>query len=499
MLAAGAGDAAHTGGWAPRYRPSGVRTLAALSKTKVPDLGDVRVTVMGGGSFGLAMAAVIGGKGFPVKVLMRNQEQADYLNANHMSDTYIKGVELPTTIIATTNVEDALADCTYAIHAVPVQYSRKYLRGIRSVLPESTPIICTSKGIETGTLSLMQDILKEEMGEAREYAFLSGPSFAREIATGLATAVVVASESDRFSNQVAELFGCETFRVFTSRDVVGVEIGGAVKNVIAIAAGMAEGLGLGTNAMAGLVTRGCLEMQTLARSLGASPNTLMGLSGVGDTFGTCFGPLSRNRNLGIRLGQGEALEDILKSSTEVAEGYATAFSLIEFLQTKLPRSFRMDLKFPILFGVAQVLRGERSPRDGMQELMLMPIRTEMFDWGGPGGKTMFPKVSCVYLCICMWHINVDGWFYADVRAYRLVQVCVRIHEHANRCRAKLGQSVAVAMTRWSHASSANDYHVILLERWRFQRVMPSMVAHCEADTSCIRATKGQRPPQLYYK
>jgi glycerol-3-phosphate dehydrogenase (NAD+) len=101
------------------------------------------------------------------------------------------------------------------------------------------------------------------------------------------------------------------------------------------------------------------------------------------------------------LGQGEALEDILKSSTEVAEGYATAFSLIEFLQTKLPRSFRMDLKFPILFGVAQVLRGERSPRDGMQELMLMPIRTEMFDWGGPGGKTMFPKVSCVYLCICM--------------------------------------------------------------------------------------------------
>lgn len=115
-------------------------------------------------------------------------------------------------------------------------------------------------------------------------------------------------------------------------------------------------------------------MQTLARSLGASPNTLMGLSGVGDTFGTCFGPLSRNRNLGIRLGQGEDLQDILASSTEVAEGYATAFSLIEFLQTKLPRSFRMDLKFPILFGVAQVLKGERSPRDGMQELMLMPIR-----------------------------------------------------------------------------------------------------------------------------
>jgi len=363
------------------------------AKKKVEDLGHVRVAVLGGGSFGLAMAAVLGSKEFEVTLLMRKQEAVDYFNQHHMSDTYIKGVELPPSVKATTSPQEALGEATYVVHCVPVQYSRLYLRDIRPFLPETCPIICTSKGIETGSLSLMQDILKEEMGLERNYAFLSGPSFAREIATGLATAVVVASESDKFANQVAELFGCESFRVFTSRDVVGVEIGGAVKNVIAIAAGMAEGLGLGTNAMAGLVTRGCLEMQTLARSLGASPNTLMGLSGVGDTFGTCFGPLSRNRNLGIRLGEGEDLQAILASSTEVAEGYATAFSLIEFIETKLPRSFRMDLKFPILFGVAQVLKGQRSPRDGMQELMLMPIRTEMFDWGGqPQARTMFPKV-----------------------------------------------------------------------------------------------------------
>ena len=308
-------------------KSSGVLSLTA-GKKKIADLGDVRVAVLGGGSFGLAMASVLGGKGFPVQMLMRKQTAVDYFNKHHMSESYIKGVKLPLSVRATTSVEEALSDATYVIHAVPVQYSRQYLRDIRSVLPENCPIICTSKGIETGSLSLMQDILKEEMGAQREYAFLSGPSFAREIAAGLATAVVVASESDKFANQIAELFGCETFRVFTSRDVVGVEIGGAVKNVIAIAAGMAEGLGLGTNAQAGLVTRGCLEMQTLARSLGASPNTLMGLSGVGDTFGTCFGPLSRNRNLGIRLGQGEEIKDILASSTEVAHIlYSVAYIL----------------------------------------------------------------------------------------------------------------------------------------------------------------------------
>jgi hypothetical protein len=219
-------------------RSTGALALQAKSK-KMPDLGEVRVTVLGGGSFGLAMASVLGNKDFPVTVLMRKQEAVDYFNTNHMSESYLKGVELPETVVATTSVEEALSDATYVIHAVPVQYSRKYLRDIRKVLPESCPIICTSKGIETGTLALMQDILKEEMGSHREYAFLSGPSFAREIATGLATAVVVASESDKFANQVAELFGSQTFRVFTSRDVVGVEIGGAVKNVIAIAAGMA--------------------------------------------------------------------------------------------------------------------------------------------------------------------------------------------------------------------------------------------------------------------
>jgi len=340
---------------------------------------NVRVCVFGGGSFGLAMASALGRNNIPVTLHVRKQEAADSINNDHVSLTYLKGIELPLCVHATTNAEEALEDATHIVHAVPCQHTRKYLESIKDYIPLDTPVISTSKGIETGTLALMNEIFTDTLGDTRDYAFLSGPSFAKEIASGLATAVVIASESDELAKEAAEMFSSDSFRAFTSRDVEGVEIGGAVKNVIAIAAGMVEGLGLGTNALAGLVTRGCVEMQLLARTRGALPSTLMGLSGVGDTFGTCFGPLSRNRQLGYRLGQGEKLEDILASSTEVAEGYATALSLVDFIEQRVPQSFRMDLKFPILFGVAEVLRGERTPLEGMEDLMLLPIRMEFFD------------------------------------------------------------------------------------------------------------------------
>eukprot|EP00960_Hanusia_phi_P074665 768284-Hanusia_phi.AAC.4 len=264
-------------------------TKASTNKLQMKDespQSSERVTVLGGGSFGLAMASILGKKNYPVKILVRSQEAMDSININHRSSTYLKDVTLPDSVTATCDKEEALKDATLIIHAVPVQYSRKFLREMAPYVPNDCAVICTSKGIETGTLCLMQDILREELGDNREYAFLSGPSFAREIAVGLATAVVVASQSDALTYRAAEIFGCENFRVFTSKvaslcimaglafdslchqDVIGVEIGGAVKNVIAIAAGMCEGLGLGTNAVAGLVTRGCLEMQTLGE-LGA--------------------------------------------------------------------------------------------------------------------------------------------------------------------------------------------------------------------------------------
>jgi len=334
---------------------------------------------MGGGNFGLCLATVLASNKIPVTILVRRQEVADILNKEHKHPNYLNGMELPKLIYATADGSEAFLDATYILHAVPTQYSREFLRNVAEHIPPTTSIICVSKGIESGTLSLMKDILVEETGTMRELAFLSGPSFAKEIAAGLATAVTVASASERLCDETVELFANSNFKVFTSSDVMGVEIGGAVKNVIAIAAGMCEGLGLGTNAMSALVTRGCLEMTMVAKAVGGKRSTLMGLSGVGDTFGTCFGPLSRNRQLGYRLGKGEKLDDILGGSTEVAEGYATSLSLVDYIDNKLPDSFRKDLKFPILYGVAGILKGEITPQDGMEALMVLPIRSEVFD------------------------------------------------------------------------------------------------------------------------
>jgi glycerol-3-phosphate dehydrogenase (NAD+) len=189
-------------------------------------------------------------------------------------------IPLPKNIFATSHPELALHDATYIIHAVPVQYSRDFLNQIAHHVPPNVPVLSASKGIETTSLGFMADILKECLGSDRSYAFLSGPSFAREICQGVATAVVIASEDILLADDLADLMSSEDFRVFTTKDVIGVEIGGAVKNVIALAAGMCEGLGLGTNAMSGLVTRGCAEMRRLGFVLGAKPSTIAGLSGT---------------------------------------------------------------------------------------------------------------------------------------------------------------------------------------------------------------------------
>lgn len=338
----------------------------------------VRVAVMGGGNFGLALSTVCARQGIPTTLLVRSEEVAEAINKQHRHPRYMSDLELPTKIRATTDPEVALSDATYIIHAVPCQYSREFLKSVKKYIPPNTPVLSASKGIETSSLGFMADILKEELGEERSYAFLSGPSFAREICQGVVTAVVIASEDLLLAKDLAELLSNDNFRVFTTKDVVGVEIGGAVKNVIALAAGMCEGLGLGTNAMSGLVTRGCGEMRRLGLTFGARPSTIAGLSGVGDTFGTCFGPLSRNRKFGFRLGQGETMDEIRESTTEVAEGVDTSIALVNLIKAKC-KGYRLDLKYPILFGVADILQGNQTPEDGVKGLMNMPFYMESFD------------------------------------------------------------------------------------------------------------------------
>lgn len=353
--------------------------LSAASPPPYP----VRVAVLGGGNFGLALSTVLGRKGVPVTLLVRSTEVANSINTQHVHPRYMNDITLPTTIRATTDPHAALYDATYIIHAVPVQFTRQFLASVKDSIPPNTPVLSASKGIETSSLGFMADILKECLGTDRGYAFLSGPSFAREICEGVATAVVVASEDMLLAADLADLMSSDQFRVFTSKDVMGVEVGGAVKNVIALAAGMCEGLGLGTNAMSGLVTRGCAEMRRLGLTLGAKPSTIAGLSGVGDTFGTCFGPLSRNRSFGYRLGKGESMQDILASTTEVAEGVDTSIALVKMIKKKC-KGYRLDLKYPILFGVANILEGKQTPAEGLEGLMNMPMRMESFEemYGG---------------------------------------------------------------------------------------------------------------------
>jgi len=353
------------------------------ASSQLPPTYPIRVAVMGGGNFGLAMGTICARQGLPTTILVRDEKIADSINQNHSHPRYMSDVQLPPRLRATADPNECLPDATYIIHAVPCQYSRTFLESVASFIPNQTPILSVSKGIETSSMGFMADVIRDVLGEDRPLAFLSGPSFAREIVEGVgATAVVIASEDLDLARDLAALISDGRFKCFTSTDVVGVEIGGAVKNVIALGAGMCEGLGLGTNAMSGLVTRGCNEMRRLGIAFGARSSTIAGLSGVGDTFGTCFGPLSRNRQFGYRLGKGETMAEILESTSEVAEGVDTALAVVRLIEKEC-KGYRLDLKYPILFGIARILEGKSTPLEGLEGLMNMPMQMENFDEGRP--------------------------------------------------------------------------------------------------------------------
>ena len=302
---------------------------------KTFDPTSLKVAVLGGGSFGTAMACALGRKGVQVQLIVRKPAVVEEINANRTNPYYQKGLLLPDTVSATLDPTEAFDGCDFIFHAVPVQFSRATLEKVGPLMPAGVPVISLSKGFETSTLCLMSDVLTECLGADRPLAYLSGPSFAAEIVNGIVTAVTIASYDRNLAIDVCTLLSSTNFRALYTPDVIGVEVGGAIKNVIAIAAGLCEGLGLGTNAMAALVTRGCSEMRRVVVMMGGEPSTVFGLSGVGDTFGTCFGPLSRNRQVGIRLGQGENIDDILAGTTEVAEGVATSRALKRLLDKKV--------------------------------------------------------------------------------------------------------------------------------------------------------------------
>ncbi|RYH03692.1 NAD(P)-dependent glycerol-3-phosphate dehydrogenase [archaeon] len=284
-----------------RFTKASVRSLLCDTKTsfKTDPTADLyqhlKFSIMGGGAFSLALAQVLSKKNIQSTLLVRNQSIAEYINTHRRHPSYLSEYTLPKQLRATTDSKEALEHADYVIHAVPMQQSRVFLQSIQPHLTPTTPLLSVTKGVEQGTFCLMNEIIVQTLGSSQRCAFLSGPSFAEEIMQRQATAVVIASTEASLAKQLSLILSSIEFRCHTSSDVKGVELAGAIKNVIALAAGMCEGLDLGMNAMSSLVTRGCLEMSSMGKLFGADQETFNGLAGVGDTFGTCFGPLSRNR------------------------------------------------------------------------------------------------------------------------------------------------------------------------------------------------------------
>lgn len=328
------------------------------------------VAVVGCGSWGTALAIHLDRCGREVRLWGRDADLVGRMTARRYNEVYLPGVELPRSVYPMAALEDAVDGAVYVVAAVPSHGARQVLRRAARHLRSDATIVSAAKGIEDGTLLRMSEVMAQEVGEERPVTVLSGPSFAAEVARGVPTAVVVAGRRTDAVAAVQQDFRSDRLRLYASDDVVGVEIGGAMKNVIAIAAGGTESLGLGHNAIAALVTRGLAEISRLAYALGGRRDTLAGLSGLGDLVLTCTGGLSRNRQLGIELGKGRSLDEVLGGTRMVAEGVRTTRAALDL-------GARHGVELPITSQMAEVIAGRKTPRAAVEELMLRRQRSEL--------------------------------------------------------------------------------------------------------------------------
>jgi len=327
------------------------------------------VAVIGSGGWGTALAVHLGRLGKPVWLWGRNQTLVTQMVAHQENRLYLPGVELPELVRPTHLLEKALDGARCVVCAVPSHGTRDVLRSVASIIDEHAVIVSATKGLEVGTLLRMTQVIEEEVGSSHEVTVLSGPSFSKELAAELPTAVCVAGRSESTVQAIQQEFRSHSFRLYGTEDVVGVEIGGAMKNVIAIAAGVVESLELGQNALSALITRGLAEISRLAEAAGGRRETVSGLSGLGDLVLTCTGGLSRNRSLGLELGRGHQVNEVLDGMKTVAEGVRTTGAALELGK-------RYGVELPITAQMADVLGGLRSPRAAVEELMLRRQRSE---------------------------------------------------------------------------------------------------------------------------
>lgn len=329
------------------------------------------VGVLGAGSFGTALAKLLAEGGHRVCVWARDPAVVKSINEEHRHPRRLTDVRLPPGLIATTDLAECMKGASLIVSGVPTVAVREVWERAREHLESDTLIVSATKGIENETLMLISDILRDVLpAEAHgRLTYLSGPSFALELCRRLPTAVTIAAEDESVAEQVQRIISTDYFRAYTTTDVVGVELGGALKNVIAIAAGAADGLGFGLNTRAALITRGLAEITRLAVKMGARPLTLAGLAGMGDLVLTCTGSLSRNRTVGFQLGQGKKLDAILQELGEVAEGVNTTRAVRDL-------SRREEVEMPICEGVYSLLFEDVDARDAVYALMGRRLKAE---------------------------------------------------------------------------------------------------------------------------
>ena len=341
----------------------------------------MRVAVIGAGGWGTALSITAARAGREVRLWSRSAAVADEINSRRVNSAYLEGHALPAGVRATSDAGEALRGAELVILAAPSHATRELLEGLRGEFEPGAVVVSATKGVEVETGRRISEVVAEILGDefASRFVCLSGPSFAREVAAGQPTAVVAASADEGLGRKVQCALSSPSFRVYTNPDVVGAELGGASKNVMALAAGMVAGLGLGANSVAALVTRGLAEMTRLALAEGARHETLMGLAGLGDLVLTCTGGLSRNRRVGYELGRGRALTDVLAGMREVAEGVRTTLA-VRLLAA------RRGVEMPIAGEVHAVLYDGKPARAAVESLMARPLKDEFEGVGGGQGK-----------------------------------------------------------------------------------------------------------------
>lgn len=331
----------------------------------------MRIAVVGGGSWGTTLADLLARKGDDVVVWAREPEVVESITREHVNAVFLPGASLAPTVRATGDLAAAVRGAEVVVSAAPSHAVRAVMGQAARALSGRPLVVSVSKGLEPDRLTTMSSVLREQLGDGAPIAVLSGPSFAQEVFERQPTAVVAAAPDEELARRAQRVFSSGHFRVYSATDVLGVELGGALKNVIALAAGIVEGLGLGHNPRAALITRGLAEITRLGVALGAQPLTFAGLAGMGDLILTATGQLSRNRTLGVEIGRGKSLEQALAGKKSVAEGVNTARSAVALAE-------RHGVELPIAREVSEILFRGKAPRQAIADLMERELKAEQW-------------------------------------------------------------------------------------------------------------------------